>query len=100
MAETAAKLGQVLMYKSGAKISEETLAELKAQGFIPIPVSDFDDLKLIDRAGGAVPMDLMLLHAVTAIAENDCSDDIRQSFLGGILGTLKRLVFVDKSKQS
>lgn len=98
MAETAARIGQLLMYKDTVTIPDETMAELKAQGFIPIKVKDFDDIKLMDRAGGAVPMDLMLLHAVTAIAENDCSDDIRESFLGGIMNTLKKLVLVDKAK--
>lgn len=98
MAETAARIGQLLMYKDTVAIPDETMAELKAQGFIPIKVKDFDDIKLMDRAGGAVPMDLMLLHAVTAIVENDCSADIRESFLGGIMNMLKKLVLVDKAK--
>ena len=98
MAETVARIGQLLMYKDTVAIPDETMAELKAQGFIPIKVKDFDDIKLMDRAGGAVPMDMMLLHAVTAIAENDCSDDIRESFLGSIMNTLKKLVLVDKAK--
>ena len=37
-------------------------------------------------------------RTITAIAENDCSDDIRESFLGGIVNTLKKLVLVDKAK--
>ena len=98
MADVAAKLGQLLLYKSTVTIPDQVMTELKAQGFIPLQVESFDDIKLMDRAGGAVPMDMMLLHAVTAIAENDCSSDIRESFLGGIMNTLKKLVLVDKAK--
>lgn len=98
MAETpviAQKLGQVLMYKAGVQISDETMKRLTDAGFIPIMVEDFSELKLMDRAGGAVPVEPMLLAAVSAMADASSgtyASTVRETFVTKLNAVLKQVL--------
>lgn len=98
MPEPAMKLGQILMYKSGAVLDQTTLQALKDQGFIPVAVSSFDDMRLIDRTGGTVPAEEMLLNAVTAINSESTGSDIKLAFLRNMVASIQRAVCVPPKK--
>ena len=98
MPEPAVKLGQILMYKTGAAMDPATLQALKDQGFIPVAVSSFDDMRLVDRTGGTVPAEEMLLNAVTAINSESTGYDIKLAFLRSMVASIQRAVRVPPKK--
>lgn len=91
--------GQILLYKPRANLSETDVQRLRDAGFIPLLVQDYDDVKIMDIAGGALPFADIMVTAVNSLMGTTSTAENRNAFLAGIATTLKNVVYKKKASK-
>lgn len=91
-AQEPGKPGNVLLYKSNVKISDETMQRLLAAGFIPMQVDDVNDVKVLDLAG-TIPVSALFGAAIDAIDTADANCGPKTRFGICVSHALRKLIF-------
>lgn len=88
--------GQVLLYKPEANISPQDIQRLRDAGFIPLCVTDYADVKMMDIAGGAIPFQDILVAAMTSLSGNNSVADNRHTFVQRLAARLTEMCYKQK----